>query len=401
MSKSFPKPGQRGPLLTQKRQMKMARSAHAYVRGKTSRFYEWLGQADASLPHGPPVWICGDCHVSNIGPVANADGDVEVQIRDLDQTVIGNPAHDIVRLGLSLAMAARGSDLSGIVTAKMMEELIEGYEQALIGKPGSGRTIRQRPESIHLMVCKAIRRKWKHLAAERIEGIEPNIPLSRKYWPISADERRALKSLVASEAVRVLATALSRRDSKDQVRLLDAAYWVKGCSSLGLLRYAVLVQVGKDKDPESSLCLLDIKEASRSVAPRDSGAVMPKDNGERVVSGALHLSPHLGERMLAARFMGKAVFLRELLPQDLKIDIDHLSQSEAMDVAGYLGNVVGRAHGAQMSPEQREQWLKELGRNRSRTIDTPSWLWRSVVQLVQDHEGGYLEHCRRFAHVTA
>jgi len=33
-----------------------------------------------------------------------------IQIRDLDQTVIGNPAHDSVRLGLWLASAARGSD---------------------------------------------------------------------------------------------------------------------------------------------------------------------------------------------------------------------------------------------------------------------------------------------------
>ncbi|MHC1479607.1 DUF2252 family protein [Frateuria aurantia] len=401
MSKRLPRPGQRGPLLTQKRQLKMARSAHAYVRGNTTRFYEWLERAEATLPHGPAVWICGDCHVSNIGPVADADGKVEVQIRDLDQTVIGNPAHDIVRLGLSLAMAARGSDLPGVVTAKMMEQLIEGYEQALSGKSGTGRTRRERPKSIHLMVRKALRRKWKHLAAERIEGLEPNIPLSRKFWPISDAERSKLKTLMASEEVRALVTALSRRDSQDRVELLDAAYWVKGCSSLGLLRYAVLLRVGKSRDPESSLCLIDIKEASRSVAPRDKVVGMPKDHAERIVTGARQLSPHLGERMLASRLNGKAVFVRELLPQDLKIDLERLSQDEAMEVAGYLGNVVGRAHGSQLTIEQRAQWLRELGRNRPKTIDTPSWLWRSVVQLVQDHEGGYLEHCRRFANVPA
>jgi uncharacterized protein (DUF2252 family) len=32
----------------------------------------------------------------------------------MDQTVIGNPARDLIRLGLSLATAARGSDLPGI-----------------------------------------------------------------------------------------------------------------------------------------------------------------------------------------------------------------------------------------------------------------------------------------------
>jgi uncharacterized protein (DUF2252 family) len=401
MAKKFPPPKARGPLLAEKRNLKMARSAHAYVRGNTSRFYEWLDRSDATLPHGPQIWICGDCHVSNMGPVADADGRVDVQIRDLDQTVMGNPANDLIRLGLSLAMAARGSDLPGVVTARMMEELIEGYEQALRGEANGQRSTRQRPDSIRLVMRRATRRKWRHLAAERIEGIEPDIPLSKKYWPISKAERRELKALAATEGVRALATSLSHRDSADDVEMLDAAYWVKGCSSLGLLRYAVLLRVGKSKDPESSLCLLDIKEASRSVAPKDKQSGMPKDNAERIVQGARHLAPYLGERMLAARVQGKAVFVRELLPQDLKIDLDHLSQDEAKEVAGYLGNIVGQAHSAQMKPQERKRWLEELRRNRPKNIDTPSWLWRSVVQLVQDHEGGYLEHCRRFANLMA
>ena len=82
----------------------MARSAHAYVRGSTVSFYEWLESSRrVKMPEGPAVWICGDCHVGNLGPLADTKGRVLVQIRDLDQTVIGNPAHDLVRLGLSLA----------------------------------------------------------------------------------------------------------------------------------------------------------------------------------------------------------------------------------------------------------------------------------------------------------
>ncbi len=100
-------PSDRAAILEQRRRTKMARSAHAYVRGNTLQFYEWLqaGSGD-KLPQGPAVWICGDCHAGNLGPVANAEGAVEIQIRDLDQTVLGNPAHDLIRLGLSLATAA-------------------------------------------------------------------------------------------------------------------------------------------------------------------------------------------------------------------------------------------------------------------------------------------------------
>src|SRR5271168_480058 len=92
----------RSVALTERRRLKMAESAHAYVRGNTVKFYEWLDSEGASglIPDGPAIWICGDCHVGNLGPVASSEGQVEVQIRDLDQTVIGNPAHDVIRLSL-------------------------------------------------------------------------------------------------------------------------------------------------------------------------------------------------------------------------------------------------------------------------------------------------------------
>src|ERR1700733_9918661 len=132
MKNEITKPEDRAARLSLERNRKMAASVHAYVRGSTARFYEWLEASDRpTLPDGPSVWICGDCHVSNLGPVASADGRLAIQIRDLDQTVIGNPVHDLIRLGLSLAMAARGSDLPGVTTAKMLEQMMEGYDAAL------------------------------------------------------------------------------------------------------------------------------------------------------------------------------------------------------------------------------------------------------------------------------
>jgi hypothetical protein len=76
-----------------------------YVCGSPSKFYGWLSKA--GVPEGPELWICGDCYVGNLGPTANADGKFTVEIRDFDQIVIGNPAHDLIRLGLSLASALR------------------------------------------------------------------------------------------------------------------------------------------------------------------------------------------------------------------------------------------------------------------------------------------------------
>jgi hypothetical protein len=48
--------------------------------------------------------------------------------------------------------------------------------------------------------------------------------------------------------------------------------------------------------------------------------------------------------MIAARLLDKPVFLRELLPQDLKLEIPQLTREEAMKAARYLAIVVGEAH---------------------------------------------------------
>ena len=67
-------PKDRAARLNAARNLKMARSAHAYVRGSTASFYQWLESGPADVPEGPPIWICGDCHLGNLGPLADPEG---------------------------------------------------------------------------------------------------------------------------------------------------------------------------------------------------------------------------------------------------------------------------------------------------------------------------------------
>src|ERR1700722_13457811 len=129
------------------------------------------------------------------GPAAEAKGRVQIAIRDLDQTVIGNPAHDLIRLALSLATAVRSSDLPGVTTAHMIEEMVAGYRSALNGRraktaPGKDAAPVQR------VMREALSRRWKNLAEERIEDVRPTIPRGDKFWEVSKAERKALKDLI-------------------------------------------------------------------------------------------------------------------------------------------------------------------------------------------------------------
>ncbi len=387
----------RSAVLNLTRRLKMARSAHAYVRGSTRQFYAWLEASPASVPDAPPVWICGDCHLGNLGPLADVKGRVEIQIRDLDQTVIGNPAHDIIRLGLSLASAARSSDLPGVATARMLEHLMLGYQDGLTDD-FDAEDASSRPKAIQTLLKQSLRRRWPQLSQERLSGDHPEIPLGKRFWRLADSERRDLEGLIGTADARAMLIRLEQRSGKEKpnrkVALADAAYWMKGCSSLGRLRYAALVRVGSH---HPSFALVDIKEAAAAAAPRAPGATMPRDNAERVLAGAKALSPHLGERMVAGRMAGKAVVLRELAPQDLKIEMTRTRPAEAAALARYLGGVVGRAHGRQMEAGDRRAWGRRLVRDQTATLDAPSWLWSSVVELIGLHEAAYLEHCRLYA----
>jgi uncharacterized protein (DUF2252 family) len=388
-------PSRRQATLLAQRNLKMASSSQAYVRGSTVQFYQWLEESGArEVPKGPPIWICGDCHSGNLGPVADAAGAVHIQVRDLDQTVIGNPNHDLIRLALSLGSAARGSALPGVTTARMLEQMMDGY----LGAFGTGRRggNSDKPECVKVVMRRAVGRTWKHLAKERLSDTKPTIPLGNRFWPLSAAERRAIERLFDDESVRQLVTVLQSRPDDAKLEVLDAAYWMKGCSSLGRLRYAVLLGVAGKRGRDRDYCLIDIKEAILAAAPRARSAPMPKDNAKRVVEGARQLAPALGERMLATRFLDRSVFLRELMPQDLKLEIDRINHAEAITAARYLAAVVGKAHARQMDAATRKEFRRGLRGQESKRLSAPSWLWSSVVELTAAHEAAYLEHCREY-----
>ena len=391
-----PSRDERQAILEGKRTLKMARSTHAYVRGNTAKFYEWLDASPAAkrVPQGPAIWICGDCHLGNLGPINDGNGRIEVQVRDLDQAVIGNPAHDLIRLGMSLSTAARGSDLPGVTTARMMEAMVEGYAEAMADPRGGDAG--PEPDVVRSVKRRALGRKWKDLAKERLDGSEPSIPLGDKFWPLEADERAGLAEVLAAPDVSTLLLSLDRKDRDRSVKLVDAAYWMKGCSSLGLLRFAVLAGL-KHATGRSDYALIDLKEATAPIAPVAPGARMPDDPAERVVAAARALAPHLGDRMTATKAFGRSLFVRELSPQDLKLEVDQFSDSQAIKASHYLTLVVGKAHARQMDGTARREWAAVLEVDRRGMIDTPTWLWESIVSLAGSHEAGYLDHCRHYA----
>ena len=386
--------GRDASVLEHRRLCKIASSPHAYVRGTTARFYDLIARMPAgTLPEGPPVWICGDAHLGNLGAVADSNGRIGIQIRDLDQTVVANPAFDLVRLALSLVTAALNATLPGIVTARMMDAMAIGYAEGIADPEGAERDVAE-SEIVATTKHRALGRRWRHLSGERLKGKTDHLPRGHRFFDLEPDERDSVTALVRDPAVHRLVLALDSGAKDAEIRLLDAAYWIKGCSSLGRLRYAGLVEIRGGGHPHRAL--LDVKEAVPHLAPAAHGAAMPADHAERVVAGARALSPHLGDRMVAGHVLGKPVTVRELMPQDLKIDAEQFSRREAVRVAGHLAAILGRAHGRQMDAATRWAWIDTV-REPGPGPDAPGWLWSVVTDLMGAHQRGSLEHCYRIA----
>ena len=54
-----------------------------------------------------------------------------------------------------------------------------------------------------------------------------------------------------------------------------------------------------------------------------------------------------------------------------------------------------------MDEATRKVWISELQKNCAARLDAPLWLWCAVVEVLANHEAGYLEHCRKFALAAA
>jgi uncharacterized protein (DUF2252 family) len=84
--------------------------------------------------------------------------------------------------------------------------------------------------------------------------------------------------------------------------------------------FAGLLALSKKPGKRERDALVDLKEAVPSVAPIPERTVKPNAPAKRVLAGAKALSP-ISETMITAQLLGRSVFLRELAPQDIRIEV--------------------------------------------------------------------------------
>jgi hypothetical protein len=65
--------------------------------------------------------------------------------------------------------------------------------------------------------------------------------------------------------------------------------------------------------------------------------------------------------MIASGVPRSSGFLRELLPQDLQLEVEQLTRGEAKDAARFPGRIIGNAHAPQLDAVARKKLISRTG----------------------------------------
>ena len=195
--------------------------------------------------------------------------------------------------------------------------------------------------------------------------MKPAIPLGSKFWALSQirteRDRRAIPDAGAASSGDVVEVARRR----SQVEVVDAAYWMKGCSSSACLRFAGAAHGRLRQEARHGA---DGYQGGRhrggAALPAEE---MPKDQAERVVEGAI-------EPVAASRQANGGRQDRSEIGVRPRVDCRRISRSKSnvdgarRDEGGELSWPASSAKPMRVrwTWRPRKSWLNELNRQRSK-----------------------------------
>lgn len=342
----------RDPERLQRKYVAMRHDPFTFLRGTCHLFYEQLPEAKW-LAKAPPVWVCGDLHLENVGSYKGDNRLVYFDLNDFDEGALAPASWELVRLLTSVHMAAGSLHLSDAQADHLCRDFLDTYAAELrsgkarwverdmatgmVGDLLQGLRGRLRPPFLDSRTI----RKGKHRSL-RIDG--------RRALPVTDKQREKVVALIDSMA--------SREDTPRFYRVLDVARRIAGTGSLGVDRFAILVE-GKGS-PDGNY-LLDLKQARPSSLVPHLDVRQPawRTDAERVVAVQARMQA-ISPAFFRAVDMGrKSYVLRGLQPSEDRLALaDWRGKLERLEgVLQTMGKLVAWAQ------------LRSSGRDGSATAD--------------------------------
>ena len=305
----------RDPERLQLKYQRMAEDAFAFLRGTCHLFYEdW--SVDTPLNEAPLAWICGDLHLENFGAFKGDNRLVYFDINDFDEAVLAPCTWELARLLISVLVAAKTLDLPRSAAVQLCQRFLDAYCQAL--QTGKARWVEH--ETAEGMIKELLdslqqrnRPEFLDKRTELEQGKRRFCYEGKHLFPLTVEQIKQLRCFMEQFA--------SRQSNPAFFECLDVAGRIAGLGSLGVERYAILVE-GKGSPDHNYL--LDLKQApgsslqpylqwSQPAWPTPAGRVVAVQRRVQAVSPAfLH----------AVTLAGKAFVLKALQPQEDRLELE-------------------------------------------------------------------------------
>jgi uncharacterized protein (DUF2252 family) len=317
--------------LLERKFARLAADPFVFLRGTCHLFYaDWRGGRE--LDAAPNAWICGDLHLENLGSYKGDNRLAYFDINDFDEAALAPCIWEIARFLVSLHVGARSLGLDLREARALSRCFLDAYVAALAdGKP---RWIERSIADglIGTLLGRVEQRRRKDFLNRHTvkDGKRRRFLIDGEHLlALKNDEREALLDWFKRHAAR-------QSDAKFY-RPLDVAQRIAGTGSLGLARYAILVQ---GKGSPNGNYVLDLKLAGNSSA----GKRLPKRQPEwpseamRIVAVQKRMQAIAPAFLTPVDFADQAFVLKELQPLQDRLDLS-VVQGKMKPLSAVIGSM--------------------------------------------------------------
>lgn len=356
----------------------MRGSAFGFLRGTCHLFYADLPD-ESLLQKAPHAWISGDLHLENFGAYKGDNRLVYFDLNDFDETCLAPCTWEPFRMLVSIFLAGTTLGAKEKEAEELCKAFLEGYSAELAtGKP---RWI-ERPLAQGLIEELLDELKGQ----KRRKFLDRRTKRKDRRRKFIIDGKRSLETTEARRKamVKQLDRYAQAEKRADFYRVLDVVDRIAGTGSLGVDRYAVLVE-GRGSPDENFL--LDIKQALPSAPASHLKHLQPawKNEAERVMTLQRTMEAIAPALLTTLEIGGVAYVLKELQPIEQRVNLaEHrgklgkltalvhsmgqLTAWAALRAAGWRGSVAREELADFGADAAWNKDLVELARQRSRLM---------------------------------
>ncbi|MEH1888681.1 MAG: DUF2252 family protein [Nostoc sp.] len=237
----------RNPKLLELKYKAMRSDVFTFYRGTCHLFYEDFPK-DFPLNAAPTVWICGDLHLENFGSYKGDNRLVYFDINDFDEACLAPCTWDVVRFITSVIVGSHALKVNESEALYLSNYFLDAYSNALA--KGTARSVEKETAS---GLVKDLLKSLK--SRRRRDFLDKYTKKKKGKRHLVIDNKRIIEATKAEQQkIRELISTWQKDANFYQV--LEVQQRIAGTGSLGLERYAVLIQ-GKGS-PDGNY-LLDLK----------------------------------------------------------------------------------------------------------------------------------------------